>query len=78
MHRLLEYLMKNDLFMSFRPDVEAGCMVVTFRKTNSESKLIFRSYRMSGLEINLLNIDTVDVMLDFAEKFMKEFSEEGE
>ena len=78
MHRLLEYQMENDLFMSLRPDVKAGCMVVTFRKTLSNNTLLNRSYRLSDIEINRLNIDNVDVLIDFAEKFMKEFNAEDE
>lgn len=70
--------MKNDLFLSFRPDVSAGRMVVTFRKTLSNSRQFWRSYRMSEVEINRLNVDNVDVILDFAEKFMKEFKAEDE
>ena len=78
MHRLLEYQMKNDLFMSCRPDVNAGRMVVTFRKTLSNGQQFWRTYPMSEVEINRLNVDNVDVILDFAEKFMKEFNAEDE
>ena len=78
MHRLLEFQIKNDLFISFKPDVSAGRMVVTFRKTLSNRQQFWRTYPMSEVEINRLNIDNVDVILDFAEKFMKEFNTEDE
>lgn len=76
MHRLLEFQMKNDLFISLRPDVKTGRMIVTCRKTLCNNTQFWRSYPMSDVEINRLNIDNVDVILDFAERFMKEYKAE--
>ena len=80
MHRLLEFLMANDIFMSFKPDVvfdEPETMVVKFGKYLCDDVPFWRSFKLSGVEINLLNIDSVDVLLDFAERFMKAFNEEN-
>lgn len=81
MHRLLEFLMANDIFMSFKPDVGDNCMIVAFRKTMSSGTPYNRYYRMSNVEINRLNIDILDVLIDFAERFVVEFNDanvEGE
>ena len=75
MHRLLEFLMANDIFMSFKPDVEDNCMIVTFRKTMSSGTPYYKYYRMSGVEINRLNIDNLDVLIDFAERFVVDFND---
>ena len=74
MHRVLEELMKYDLFMSFRPD-DLNTMVITFRKTDDQGIMRFRSYRLSEIEISRLNIDIVDVLLDFIDRFMKDFND---
>ena len=76
MHKLLETLMKNDLFMSFRPEVDTNNMVVTFRKTGVNGKLHYKTYKLSEVEVSRLSIDIVDVLEDFVERFMKEFNEE--
>lgn len=76
MHKLLETLMKNDVFMSLRPEVDDNNMVVTFRKTGTGGKIYHRSYKLSEVEVSRLNIDIIDVLEDFVERFMKEFREE--
>lgn len=76
MYRLLEYLYENDLFMSQRPDTFNDCIVFTFRKTNSKNELINKSYRLTNVEINSLNVNIMEVLIDFAMRFMDEFNAE--
>ena len=76
MYRLLEYLFENDLFMSNRPDVEGKSMVFTFRKRNHKTEVISRSYRLTMVEINNLDVNIAEVLIDFAERFMDEFKKE--
>lgn len=72
MHRLLDYLHNNDLFLSFRP-AKDGSVVFTFRKTNNLGQVSGKFYKMTKVEIDNV-VDMQDVLLDFAERFMNEFN----
>lgn len=76
MYRLLEILINNDVFMSFRPDSANDSIVFTFRKTKSDWVLFNKSYRMTNTEINNLDVNIAEVLIDFAKRFIKEFNEE--
>lgn len=76
MYRLLEILNANDVFMSIRPDVDNDSTVFTFRKTNHLKQLYNKSYRMTNAEINGLDVNIMEVLIDFAERFIKEYEEE--
>lgn len=78
MHRLLELLMSKDLFMSFRPDItQTGKdMVVGFRKTLCNGQTYNRTYRLTDVEVNRLGIDIDDVIIEFAERFLRDFENE--
>lgn len=76
MYRLLEILINNDVFLSFRPDNANDSIVFTFRKTKSDGVLFNKSYRMTNTEINNLDVNIAEVLIDFAERFIKEFNEE--
>lgn len=78
MYRLLEILNANDVFMSIRPDVDGDSVVFTFRKTKSNGVLFNKSYRMTNTEINGLDVNIMEVLIDFAERFIKEFEAEQE
>lgn len=76
MYRLLEILIENDIFMSFRPDNENDSIVFTFRKTNHIKMMFNKSYRMTNAEFNGLDVNIAEVLIDFAERFIKDYEEE--
>lgn len=76
MYRLLEILNAKNVFMSIRPDIPADSVVFTFRKTDHRKKLHNKSYRMTNTEINGLDVNIAEVLIDFAERFIKEFEAE--
>ena len=77
MHRLLEFIGENDIFMSFRPDFIENRIVVTFRKTLCDGETWNSAYMLSGIEINLLSVDVVDVLLDFGKRFLGAYKVEN-
>lgn len=78
MYRLLEILNANDVFMSIRPDVDNDSVVFTFRKTNHMEEVYNKCYRMTNAEINGLDVNIMEVLIDFAERFIKAFEVEQE
>ena len=78
MYRLLEILNANDVFMSIRPDVDGDSVVFAFRKTNRMEEVYNKCYRMTNAEINGLDVNITEVVIDFAERFIKGFEAEQE